>query len=102
MWIYPLFQDLDNSASIECYYSDNIYNFKIINWETIQVPEEPTPEEKHLYNQIVKTTLNQPLNYKSNLKILFEEFAQISSISAEKVERVYQKVYLWQNSKLNK
>lgn len=102
LWIYPLFQDLNNSASIKCSYADNIYNFKIINWETIPVPAEPTPEEKHLYNQILKTKMEQHLNFKSSSKVLFQEFAQISSIPVKKVERVYQKVYLWKNSKLYK
>jgi len=99
---FPLFQDTDNSAAIECHYSDNIYNFQIHNWTILPIPEEPTPEEKHLYNQFIQTAMQKTMNFESQQKILFEEFAQESSISAKKVKQVYQKVFLWKNSNLSK
>jgi hypothetical protein len=93
--LYPFFTDIEKPEFIKCYYSDYNYYFSVYKWETVPIPSHPTPEEKFIYNQILKSAMKNTLVFGELPEDAFKEVSQIHNIPVKEVHNVYEKVVLW-------
>lgn len=97
IYIYPYFVSTDDQPYIECEYTDNEFNFLRHRWERIKVPQEPTLEEKVIYNELMEEVLQSTISFGELNNEDFETFSITHDISLEEVKRIYKKVVLWQS-----
>jgi hypothetical protein len=93
--LYPFFSDLSKPEFIKCYYSDNTYYFVVQKWEKIPSPSQPTPEERYIYNEILKNALQNTLEFGELSEDVFEEVSINQEKSIDEIHKIYEKVVLW-------
>ena len=93
--LYPFFCDISRSEFIKCYYSDNTYYIIVKKWETVSIPSQPTPEEKFIYNEVLKSALQNTLEFGELSEDVFEAVSLYQKKSINEIHKIYKKVILW-------
>jgi len=93
--IYPFFTDIDEPEFANCIFSDNIYYFYINKWKTESLPSNPTPEEKYIYNLILKYAFQNTLIFEEVPENALKEVSLHQNKSTDEIYHIYKKVALW-------
>jgi DNA-directed RNA polymerase subunit RPC12/RpoP len=100
LFIYPLAEADHKTEYIRCSYcSRNQFKLTIIkNWDTIPVPLEPTPEEKYIYDQIVRASMERVQSWIGVSEQVYRKIAFENNTKVDTVKAIYLKVLLWISS----
>jgi hypothetical protein len=95
--IYPYFVSPDSEPSLTCYYrSDGQYYIDVEDWEQVAIPPGPTPEERHIFNQIIQASFHGVQSFTDITEEIFNKIALQNNLSVEYVEKIYINTILWQ------
>jgi len=95
--IYPYFVSPDSKPSLTCYYqSEGQYYFDVKDWEQVVIPPGPTPEERHIFNQIIQASFHGVQSFTDIAEEIFRKIALQNNLSVEYVEKIYKNTILWQ------
>ena len=95
--IYPYFVSPDSKPSLTCYYqSEGQYYFDVIDWEQVAIPPGPTPEERHIFNQIMQASFHGVQSFTDISEEIFKKIALQHNLPVEYIEKIYKNTILWQ------
>jgi hypothetical protein len=99
VYIYPFFIDIHKQPAIICTYEpQNKINMTVSGWQTVPRPEQPIPEHKFLYNQLIEADLKELTSRDNIPDEIYEKVAAENAISVDELRKIYQSVKLWQLS----
>ncbi len=93
--LYPFFTDISEPEYLNCSYSKNTYYFQLKKWKTIPTPSQPTPEEKFIYNQIMKSAMQNTLDFEELPEGAIKEASLFHNKPINEIYEIYKKVALW-------
>jgi hypothetical protein len=97
--IYPYFKSIQQRAYITCTYrAGGNYYITVRNWKTVSIPPTPKPEDRYIFNQILKETFDDIQHFGSIPDEIFSKIALRNQLSAQEVKTIYEKTILWQLS----
>jgi hypothetical protein len=95
--IYPYFVSPDSKPSLTCYYqSEGQYDFEVKDWTQVAIPPGPTPEERHIFNQIMQASFNGVQSFTDVSEEIFKKIALQYNLPVEYIEKIYKNTILWQ------
>ncbi len=95
--IYPYFVSPDSEPSLTCYYrSEGQYYFDVKDWEQVAIPPGPTPEEGHIFNQIIQASFHGVQSFTDVTEEILNKIALQNNLSGKYVEKIYTNTILWQ------
>lgn len=99
LFIYPFFSNDSEQEFIRCKYLKSTYYFYVNRWEVLPKPSQPTPEEKFIYNQILKNAMQNTMIFGELSEDIFKEVSILQNKPTSEIHRIYEKVVLWNASK---
>ena len=98
--IYPYCDNDKKQTYITCRYAScNQFSFTVKEWPFIRRLHEPRPEEKYLYQQVTRRSLEKGDPWNIISKGVYQYIAEKNSISIDTLKAIYQRVLLWQVSR---
>jgi hypothetical protein len=95
--IFPYFKPTkDNPAFKIRYISEGEFHIEFDKWETIPLPDQPLPEEKDIYNQIIQSSFSDLQSLGDVPDRVLEKIAIKYNLSVERIKTIYQNTILWQ------
>jgi len=95
--IYPYFDSNEEDPAFRCqYFSEGKYEISVGYWYRIPVPDQPIPEDKDIYNQILQISFNEVQSMGDISDVVFEKVADKNNLSLQRVREIYQSTILWQ------
>jgi hypothetical protein len=95
--IYPYFKSMTEDPSLKVQYnSKGKYEINLLRWNPVSVPDQPIPEHKYIFNQIIQTSFSGLQSLGDVPDEVFQEIAEKNNLSTEQVRRIYQNTILWQ------
>jgi len=99
VFIYPYFvSEADTPAIICSFKSPGRYNFSVSQWQQIPFPNEPTLDEKEIFNQILNLGFAETQLFSEISDNIFKTVAQKNKTEVSVIKKIYKKVMLWQLS----
>jgi hypothetical protein len=95
--IYPYFTSIAENPAIKAQYSsEGDYDIRLSYWDKVPIPDQPIPEEKYIFNQILQTSFSGVQSIGDVPENVFEEVAIKTRRSVEEIKIIYQNTILWQ------
>ena len=95
--LYPYFSTPgEKSALTARYISEGYFKIELNLWETVPFPDQPIPEDKDIFNQILQTAFNGPQSLGDVSDTVFEKVAGNNHMTIGQVRSIYQNTVLWQ------
>lgn len=94
--VYPYYSDTNDTPWISCTYkAGGRIDIRLNRWIRSKPPEAPTPEEKYVYNEIIKCLLENTSETGDVPQSIFEKVAEDNELSVTRTKEIYQNVQLW-------
>lgn len=93
--LFPFFVDITKPEYIKCNYANKTFYFKLREWITQPKPLQPTPEEKYIYNQIMKNAIEKTMVFGEVPENSIKEISLLRKKPFNEINEVYKKVTLW-------
>ena len=95
--IYPYFTSLKEEPALKVQYTTaGKYDIDLNRWNPVPVPDQPIPEQKYIFNQIIQASFSGLQSIGDVPDKVFQEIAEKNNMSFEKVRSIYQNTILWQ------
>ncbi len=95
--IYPYFNTPEGKSALTAQYiSEGHFKIELNRWETVPFPDQPIPEDKDIFNQILQTAFNGTQSLGDVSDTVFEKVAETNNMTIGQVRSIYQKTVLWQ------
>ena len=95
--IFPYFTEAKDPPSMHVnYQNSNIIHINVREWQTIERPATPSPEERDIYNQIIEDSFNKVQEYEKISDEVFIKIARANNLPPDRVIQIYKNVFLWQ------
>jgi len=95
--IYPYFESTEKEPALRCqYFSEGKYEINVEYWYRIPIPDQPIPEDKDIYNQILQISFHEVQSLGDISDDIFGKVAIKNGLSLQRVREIYQNTILWQ------
>ena len=90
------FESTDSKPALKSHYiSEGKYDVEVFRWNPVPIPNQPIPEDKDIYNQILHTSFSGLQSLGDVPVKIFEEIAIKNDLTVEQVKTIYQNTILW-------
>ena len=95
--IYPYFESTEEDPALRCqYFSEGKYEMDVDYWHRVPIPDQPVPEDKDIYNQILQISFREVQSLGDISDDIFVKVAIKNGLSLQRVREIYQNTILWQ------
>jgi hypothetical protein len=95
--IFPYFKSTEGKPAFNIrYISEGEFHIEFDKWESVPIPDQPLPEEKDIYNQIIQSSFSDLQSLGDVPDKVLEEIATKYDLSVERIRTIYQNTILWQ------
>jgi len=94
--IFPYFESTEENPALRSHYiSEGEYDVELFRWNQVPVPNQPIPEDKYIFNQILQTSFDGLQSLGDVPDKVFKKVATKNDLSVEQVRIIYQNIILW-------